>query len=436
MPRESVHAYWLRAALSGAVGALVFVLPAVNGPGPGPAPVVSAFGDGHATEVTSPAGTHVAPSTGLFATACTSAGNCVAGGNYQAGSQPVEPVVARQSHGRWSRGIRLSLPPNAAQQPYSVVNGIACVSPGNCVAVGDYETGGVNSLQAFIATESHGVWGRAFAPRLPGNSSAPASAQLGAVACTHGGFCEAVGSYQDSSGNDQIMAMARPVGGGWRAATEVAAPASAAANPDAFVTGIACTGPGSCVAVGNYSVSSNRFAAMGMTESRGTWHQASGIAAPRNAISSTFTGLSSISCQAAGSCLAVGEYAVSATQSRAMSVTETNGHFSAATEITAVPPGASLRPSTYLLGVSCTSPGTCLAVGGGRDRAGLSVGMYMTRSHGRWQAAFLPPPRAGTDGHGLSALYAVSCTGRDNCTAAGYYHDGAGHLRAEAASTR
>jgi hypothetical protein len=434
MPRESVLAYWFRAALSGAVGALIFVLPSVHAPAP--ARAVGGFPGGHATEVMPPASTHVAPSTGLFATACTGAGNCVAGGDFQNGSKPVEPVVARQSHGRWSRGIRLALPPNAAGQPYSEVNGIACVSAGNCVAVGDYETGRANSLQAFIATESHGVWGRAFAPRLPSNSSAPASAQLGAVACTHSGFCEAVGSYQDSSGNNQIMAVARPLGSGWRAATEVASPASAAANPDAFVTGIACTGPGSCVAVGNYSVSATRFAGMGVIESRGTWHQASGIAAPPGAISSTFTAISSISCPTAGSCLGVGEYAVSATQSRAMSVTEAKGRFSAAAEITAVPPGASLHPSTYLLGVSCTSPGSCLAVGGARNRAGLSVGMYMTRAHGHWRAAFLPPPRAGTGGRGLSALYAVSCTGRDRCTAVGYYHDGAGHLRAEAASSR
>jgi hypothetical protein len=63
--------------------------------------------------------------------------------------------------------------------------------------------------------------------------------------------------------------------------------------------------------------------------------------------------------------------------------------------------------------------------------------MYMTRSHGRWRAAFLPPPLdAGTGARGLSALYAVSCTGRDTCTAVGYYHDRSGHLRAEAASTR
>ena len=425
--------YRFRAALSGAVGALIFVFPIAHEP---VSARVDGLSDGHATEVMPPASTHIAPSSGLFATACTGAGNCVAGGDYQFGSKPVEPVVATQSQGRWSRGIRLLLPPDAARQPYSQVNGIACSSAGNCVAVGDYEYGRSDSLQAFIATESHGRWARAYAPRLPANSSAPGSAQLGAVACTHGGFCEAVGSYQDSSGNEQTMALAKPAGGGWRQATEVAAPASAAANPDAFMTGIACTGPGSCVAVGNYSVSATRYAAMGAIESRGSWRRATGIAAPHNAISSTFTAISSISCLATEVCLGVGEYAVSATQSRAMNVTESDGRFSTATEITAVPGGASLRPSTYLLGVSCTSASTCLAVGGGRNEAGHSVAMYMTRSHGHWQATFLPPPaRAGTGTHALSALYSVSCTARDACTAVGYFNDRTGARHAEAAST-
>lgn len=437
MPRESVRAYWFRAALSGAVGALVFVLPSAHQP---PYARAGGLSDEHATEVMPPASTHIAPSTGLFATACTGAGKCVAGGDYQDGSKPVEPVVATQAHGRWSRGIRLVLPPNAAQQPYSQVNGIACVSAGNCVAVGDYDYGVSTSLQAFIATETHGKWARAFAPRLPSNSSAPAAAQLGAVACTRSGFCEAVGSYQDSSGNVQSMALVRPAGGRWHPATEITAPASAAANPDALLTGITCTGPGTCVAVGNYSVSGSRFAAMGAIESRGAWHRAAGIAAPRNAVSSTFTAISSVSCPSAVLCIGVGEYAVSATQSRAMSVTESKGRFSAATEITAVPRGASLRPSTYLLGISCSPVNNCLAVGGGRNKAGHSVAMYMTRSarsHGHWRAAFLPPPpRAGTGSHDLSALYSVSCTGRDDCTAVGYYNDLTGTRRAEAASTR
>src|SRR5207248_2464772 len=128
-------------------------------------------------------------------------GNCTAGGEYQAAGKPVEPVVAAQTHGRWSRSASLVLPPNAARQPYAEVNGLACVSAGNCVAVGDYEYGGSNNLQAFIAVESHGTWGRAAAPRLPGNSSNPVSAQLDAVSCTRSGFCAAVGSYQDSSRN-------------------------------------------------------------------------------------------------------------------------------------------------------------------------------------------------------------------------------------------
>src|SRR5262249_12341237 len=233
MPRESVGAYRFRAALSGAIGALMFVFPALHDP---PSAGAGGLSDGHATEVMPPASTHIAPSSGLFATACTSAGNCVAGGDYQVGSKPVEPAGAMQSDGRWSRGIRLLLPPDAAQQPYSQVNGIACSGAGNCVAVGDYEYGRSDSLQAFIATESHGRWARAYAPRLPANSSTPESAQLGAVACTHSGFCEAVGSYLDSSGNEQAMALTKPAGGGWRQATEIAAPASAGANPDAFMT--------------------------------------------------------------------------------------------------------------------------------------------------------------------------------------------------------
>jgi hypothetical protein len=233
------------------------------------------------------------------------------------------------------------------------------------------------------------------------------------------------------------MALARPAGGGWRPASEVTSPASAAANPDAYMTGIACQGPGSCVAVGNYSVSSSRFAAMGAIESRGTWHQAAGIAVPRNAIPSTFTAISSISCPATGPCLGVGEYAVSGTESRAMSVIESKGRFSQATEITAVPRGASLHPSTYLLGISCAPASTCLAVGGGRNLAGHSVAMYMTLVHGHWEAAFVPPPPgAGTGNHDLSALYSVSCTSRDDCTVVGYYHDRTGALHAEAASTR
>jgi hypothetical protein len=62
--------------------------------------------------------------------------------------------------------------------------------------------------------------------------------------------------------------------------------------------------------------------------------------------------------------------------------------------------------------------------------------MYLVRSDGRWQAGFLAAPDGATAGpRQLSALQAVSCTGRARCSAVGYYHDRLGTARAEAAST-
>jgi hypothetical protein len=434
MPVLSVLAYKIRVAISGTVGALMFIIPVA----PGPVGALGGAGLDHheATTVQSPATTRAVASAGLFSVACTAAGTCTAGGNYQAAGRQIEPMVATQSHGRWSRGIPLALPAGAAVQPYAQVNGIACRSSGNCVAVGDYEYGKSRDLQAFIATESHGRWARAFTPRMPANASSPASAQLEAVACARDGSCAAVGSYQDSSDNAQTMVLAKPATGPWRQATEIASPPNAAANPDAFMIGIACSGPGTCVAVGNYSVSPTQFEAMGAVELRGAWHRATEIAVPRGAIASTFTAITSISCVAAGPCLGAGQYAVSATQSRAMVVTEANGRFGRATAITAMPRGASAHPSSYLLGVSCRPSGVCFAVGGGRNSAGHSVAMYLVRSGGRWRAAFLAPPDGATAGQQqLSALSAVSCTGRAYCSAVGYYHDQLGAGRAEAAST-
>jgi hypothetical protein len=435
MPVLSVLAFKVRAPAGAVVGALIFIIPVP--PGPAGAPGGAGLDQHLATAVRPPASTFAGASSGLSSIACTARGACIAGGNYQAAGRQIEPMVATQFHGRWSRGAPIALPAGAAAQPYAQVNGIACRSAGNCVAVGDFENGRSRNLQGFIATESHGRWARAFTPRPPANAVSPMSAELEAVACTRDGSCTAVGSYQDSSGNAQTMVLAKPPAGPWRQATEIASPPNAAANPDAYMTGISCSGPGTCVAVGNYSVSPTQFEAMGAVESRGIWHRATEIATPRGAIASTFTAITSISCLAAGPCLGAGQYAVSATQSRAMVVTESKGRFGRALAITAVPPGASALPSTYLLGISCRPSGACFAVGGGRNSAGHSVAMYLVRSGGRWRAAFLTPPDGATAvQHQLSALSAVSCTGKAHCSAVGYYHDQRGASHAEAASTR
>ena len=395
MPVLSVFAYKVRAAVSGAVGALIFIIPAAPG-------FVGALGDagpGHhqATAVRPPASTRVVRSAGLFSVACTAAGTCTAGGNYQAAGRQIEPMVAAQSHGRWSRGIPLVLPAGAAAQPYAQVNGIACRSAGNCVAIGDYEYGRSRNLQAFIATESRGKWARAFTPRPPANASSPVSAQLTAVTCARDGSCAAVGGYQDSSGNAQAMVVAKPPAGPWRQATEIASPPNAAGNPDALMTGIACSEPGMCAAVGNYSVSPTRFEAMGAVELRGAWHRAAGIAAPGGAIAGTFTAVTSISCLAAGQCLGVGQYAVSATQSRAMVVTESKGRFGRASAVTAGRRRASEQLSARRL---LPALGRLLR-GGRRAEPDGPFGGHVPGQVGRSLAGGVPCPAGG--GHGRPA---------------------------------
>src|SRR5213080_3990019 len=143
MPVLSVLAYKVRAAVSVAVGALIFIIPVAPGP---PGALGGAGLDQHgATAVQPPAGIPSVAGAGLSSVACT------AGGSYQAAGRQIEPMVATQSRGRWSRGTPLVLPAGAATQPYAQVNGIACHSAGNCVAVGDYEYGRSKNLQGFIA---------------------------------------------------------------------------------------------------------------------------------------------------------------------------------------------------------------------------------------------------------------------------------------------
>ena len=128
MPVLSVLAYKVRAAVSVAVGALIFIIPVAPGP---PGALGGAGLDQHgATAVQPPAGIPSVAGAGLSSVACTARGACTAGGSYQAAGRQIEPMVATQSRGRWSRGTPLVLPAGAATQPYAQVNGIACHSAG------------------------------------------------------------------------------------------------------------------------------------------------------------------------------------------------------------------------------------------------------------------------------------------------------------------
>jgi hypothetical protein len=440
MLREFVSASRRRAVAAASAGLGAFALMAPLGPtGPAvrpvpshPPPVVV-----RAREVGPPADSRFPQGTGLYAAWCTGQGACVAGGNYEDARGSVQPMVAAQAGGTWLRGTRLTLPSNAQQQPYAQVNGVACRSAGNCVAVGNYTYSSQRYVGAFLATESRGVWQPAFTPQLPADAVTPQRARLEAVTCRPDGYCQAVGSYQDKTGQIHAMVLAKPAGEAWGRAAEIAPPAGAPASADAVLTGVSCPVPGECVAVGHYSDGPSATRGMGVTETGGSWGRAAGIPAPRGSVASSFTGLSSVSCRLDGRCLAVGVFAVDSTRDQAMSVTESNGVFGTATAITAIPAGSAARPSTALSGVSCPRTGSCVAAGVGTNAAGHYVAMYATRAHGRWAAVFLSgPDDVSGDKNEQSSLFSVSCGGTDYCTGVGYYNDDSGGYSAAGATVR
>jgi len=372
----------------------------------------------------------------LYATACTGDRNCVAGGTYDDTLGRSQAFVATASQGSWSRRVKLLLPPSAAAQARAEVEGLACISAGNCVAVGGFRHDAANDY-ALIATEAHGKWSRGFVPRPPANANRVVT-YLDAVACTSKGFCEAVGGYTDKAGHFRAMALAKPAGKGWQQAVEIRAPKGAATDPETTPNGIACTAVGKCVAVGTYNLpgSGTHVQAMGAVMSGGGWHRAVRISLPANALPGYLSYLDGVSCRS-GTCTAVGVYYFGTDAFRAMWVTESSGRFRAGKEIIKAPADAAPVADTVLGGISCPPSGRCVADGYYYNTAGHQVGMYMTLASARWTASALKPPlNAGTNSFQRSAVNAVSCTGTEHCTIAGWYTDAAGHFRSEASSTR
>jgi hypothetical protein len=121
------------------------------------------------------------------------------------------PAAAATGVPVWPAAGKLALPVGANTSrghQAAALQGVACTSAGNCVAVG-YFTDATKSTQAMAVAEAGGTWGRASELTLPAGADVSAGAQAGlsSVACTSAGNCVAVGFYTDSSGSKDRQAM-------------------------------------------------------------------------------------------------------------------------------------------------------------------------------------------------------------------------------------
>lgn len=364
----------------------------------------------------------------LEAISCPAAGSCVAVGSYEAndGSGTVPKAVTETlSDGTWGAAAAPGL--TASLGGIASLIGVACPAEGSCVAVGDRTTSqGVSTPE--IETLSGGDWTMAHA-MLPGDADLSKSAYVNDIACPAAGTCVATGRYTDKSGVTQGL-LDTLSGGTWTAIKAPlpgdADPAKASSQNNTFLTDVACTAVGTCVASGQYTDSAGGTQGVIETLSGGTWTTGKAPLPGDAATTVQLASLWAITCQAPGNCLAGGHYISQNGQPRYLAETLSAGTWAAAAP--PLPAGAaanqkwSQEQATSLGGVACEAAGYCVASASYLTPNGEIAPVIDTLSGGTWTAASAPlPGGAAQAAKQVAYLTLVACPATGSCLTVGSY---------------
>jgi uncharacterized repeat protein (TIGR01451 family) len=361
------------------------------------------------------------PGVSLNSVSCASAANCTAAGNYIDSSGNLQGLLLTQTAGTWATGAEAPLPANAASNPFVLLNSVSCASAGNCTAVGSYRDSSFND-QGLLLTQTAGSWAAAEAV-LPANAASAQGVFLNSVSCASPGNCTAAGHYLDSSGRQGLLLT--QAAGSWAAGAEAPLPANAASNPFVFLASVSCASAGNCTAAGGYADSSFNGQGLLLTHTAGSWAAAEAVL-PANAASAPGVGLASVSCASPGNCTAAGSYFDSSFNGQGLLLTQTAGTWATGAEAP-LPANAASNPFVFLASVSCASAGNCTAVGGYLDSSGRQ-GLLLTQTAGSWAAAEAPLPANAASAQDVF-LTSVSCASAGNCTAVDSYLDSSGNTQ-------
>jgi hypothetical protein len=361
----------------------------------------------------------------LYGVSCPATGTCLAVGELtpQGGSGP-RPLVERLANGTWTpEQTQPPLPPGTDSTQSSWLNYIVCSSPSACTAVGAYSTDAASASNAntgLVETLSGTTWIPASVP-LPPGAGQDNQVTLVSLACPAAGGCIAVGSNRDL-GSDGSLVGGRPLiatqnGGTWTSAEAPLPPDAATTAQQAELEFTACTGPGTCAAVGQYSDKSGKQQGLIDILANGTWTAAK-APLPKNAAAKPAAELLGVSC-ASGTCVAVGDFQAGSGRTKKEALIETlpNGNATSATAQSLLPGNESGLDAVY-----CVSASSCLALGGyGSDS--LQSGLAATLTDGTWSTTSVPlPANATTSAQNQDVmLWDVACPTTANCEAVGNY---------------
>jgi hypothetical protein len=312
----------------------------------------------------------------LQGVACASSKSCVAVGERDTTSTGPGATLTEKWNGTaWS----VVKSPDPSGSTGAVLNGVACTSTKNCLAVGDFFTSSHTTLPA--AEHWNGTaWSVVSIPAPAGATDA----FLDAISCASTSDCQATG------GSDNKTLAESWNGSKWKI---MPSPNPDPAKPD-FLTGVACPATSECWAVGYYFPTN--FSG-GLTEK---WNGSkwSVVTTPVSKSGQ----LIGDGCFSKSSCMSVGIgdnfFAIAQ---------RWNGSKWVATK----PVNPSGAASSQLNGVSCPGSSVCEAVGNNSDKTTLAEGWSGTK----WAIQSTP----GISGSSFANLAGASCVAAGNCWAVG-----------------
>jgi hypothetical protein len=289
---------------------------------------------------------------------------------------------------------------------FSFFSGVSCPSATGCMAVGQYVNGSGTDLP--LAAFYTGSGWTIEPTQIP---SGAAHSQLNGVSCTSATACTAVGSYGNNTTNRNEPLAEVWDGNSW---TVQQTPVPSGADGSSL-EGVSCASVSACVAVGDVTFGVGVFDTFAERWNGISWFKEF----PVNR-SNTFNQLQGVSCTSASSCLAVGNYSDPASHN-GMTLGELSPGIASWTPQSTPSPGTT---NSYLDGVSCTSNGGCLAVGGFDDIRGTQVPLVDSYDGFNW--SFVQPP--SPTGAAFVRLTGVSCSATTACMAVGFSKNAAGRV--------
>jgi hypothetical protein len=324
--------------------------------------------------------------TTLTGVSCPAASTCLAVGSHLTTAATSLTLAEAWDGTSW----QIQAIPSPAGATRSELSAVSCLGAAACMAVGS----DTNVYAAWAERKTLAEWWDGASWRIRPSPTLASGSVLSGVSCAGAGTCMAVGYRLD--GLLRPLSLAEL----WNGTTWKVVPTPNPPGNDIVLSGVSCTAPDACTAVGSSVDPSGTQVTLAESWNGTTWT----IRPSPDPAGATFSQLSAVSCTGRV-CTAVG-------RDTAGTLAESWGGTAWTIQPTPSPAG----DTASLSGVSCSAPAACTAVGSYRNPAHLTVPLAEARNGATWRIEATPIASRDTP----SALSAVSCVAAAACTAVGY----------------